>query len=173
MGWHMMVIYPSKTGCWMGLGHHRSGDDQHRPRLIIQTLRWIPCLSGNMLCICARTSTCCRSKISRSSLKRSSSQCNNSGPSMARNLMENWWKPMCNPATQKKTTNSFSYVRFWMILGWFWELNSLDFLVLFCCRTRAWYGLIQCLFWAFAIGFYAILRIRNYCKNPSVFQPGP
>jgi hypothetical protein len=29
MGWHMMVIYPSKTGCWMGLGHHRSGDDQH------------------------------------------------------------------------------------------------------------------------------------------------
>ena len=88
-----------------------------------------------------------------------------------------WWKTdgsrCATQPPKKKTTNSFSYVRFWRILGWFWELNSLDFLVLFCCRTRAWYGLIQCLFWAFAIGFYAILRIRNYCKNPSVFQPGP
>lgn len=119
MGWHMMVIYPSKTGCWMGLGHHRSGDDQH----------WIPCLLGNMLCICARTSTCCRSKISRSSFKRSSSQCNNSGPSMARNLMEHWWKPMCNPAPPKKQPTVIVTLDF----EWSWDDFGSSIRWIFCC----------------------------------------
>ena len=83
---------------------------------------------------------------------------------------EHWWNTdgsRC--ATQpppKKTTNSYSYVRFWMILGWFWELNSLDFLVLFCCRTRAWYGLIQCLFWAFAIGFLCHFTHTQLLQEP-------
>ena len=93
----------------------------------------VPGLLGNMLCICARTSRCCRSKVSRSSFKRSSSQCNSSGPSMATRKL----KLMCNPAFKNNATRpSFSSVRVmldcecsWYESGTFWKLISLNFLV--------------------------------------------